>query len=76
MLKTVASVSKIDQETGANSPVTLGDYLNNPTRNNLPIAFRKVSAVRISVVYVRQLGTGVLSLIPVFSRQRGAAATE
>ena len=47
-LKTILAFSRIDQETGANSPLTLNDYLNNPTRNYLPIAFRKVSALRLS----------------------------
>ncbi|MGH7944825.1 MAG: TonB-dependent receptor, partial [Opitutaceae bacterium] len=66
MLKAIVGVSKIDQQTGANSALTFGDYMNNPTRNNLPIAYRKVSAVRVSVEYEQQFGTGMLSFIPYF----------
>lgn len=65
-LKTIVGVSNIDQGTGANSPLAFDDYLHNPTRNNLPIAFRKVSAVRISVEYEQQFGTGMISIIPYF----------
>ena len=46
--------SNIDQETGANSPLSANDYQNNPTRNYLPIAFRKVSAFRLSSAYERE----------------------
>lgn len=66
VLKTIIGGSKIDQQTGANSPLTLADYLNHPTRNNLPIAYRKVSAARISIEYERQFGTGMISVIPYF----------
>lgn len=66
MLKTIVGYSKIDQQTGANSPLTFADYQNNPTRNLLPIAYRKVSAVRLSVEYEQRLGTGLLSFIPYF----------
>lgn len=66
MLKTIIGVSKIDQETGANSALPRADYLNNPTRNNLAIAYRKVSAVRISAEYEQQFGTGMISVIPYF----------
>jgi outer membrane receptor protein involved in Fe transport len=66
MLKTIIGVSQIEQETGANSALTFADYLNHPTRNNLPIAFRKVSAVRVSMEYERKFGTGMVSLIPYF----------
>ncbi|MGH8018921.1 MAG: TonB-dependent receptor [Opitutaceae bacterium] len=66
MLKTIVGGSKIDQQTGANSALTFNDYLNNPTRNNLPIAYRKVSAARVSVEYEQQFGTGMVSVIPYF----------
>ncbi len=65
-LKAIVGVSKIDQETGANSALTFGDYLNNPTRNNLPIAYRKVSAARVSMEYERESGAGMFSLTPYF----------
>lgn len=66
MLKTIVGASKIDQQTGANSALTFSDYLNNPTRNNLSIAYRKVSAARISVEYEQQFGTGMISVLPYF----------
>ena len=63
-LKTIAAYSHIDQQTGANSPLVLNDYQNNPTRNNLPIAFRKVSAFRLSSSYDKEFGTSLLSITP------------
>lgn len=63
-LKTVMSFTKVDQETGANSPLVLNDYLNNPTRNYLPIAFRKVSAFRLSSAYERESGDTLISITP------------
>jgi outer membrane receptor protein involved in Fe transport len=66
MLKAIVAVSRIDQQTGANSPLTFDDYLHHPTRNNFPIAYRKVSAVRVSLEYERQLGTAMISVLPYF----------
>lgn len=66
MVKTIVGISKIDQQTGANSALPFADYLNNPTRNNLPIAYRKVSAARVSVEYERQFDAGMVSLVPYF----------
>jgi outer membrane receptor protein involved in Fe transport len=63
-LKTVAAFSSIDQQTGANSPLVQDDYLNNPKRNYLPIAFRKVSALRLSSSYDKEFGTSLLSITP------------
>jgi outer membrane receptor protein involved in Fe transport len=63
-LKTVLAFSNVDQETGANSPLIRDDYLNNPTRNYLPIAFRKVSALRLSSSYERESGDTLLTLTP------------
>lgn len=65
-LKTIVGVSKIDQQTGANSPLPLADYLNDPTLNRFPIGFRHVSAVRISTEYEQPLGSSLLSFIPYF----------
>lgn len=66
VLKTVVGVSDIDQQTGANSALTYADYVNDPTRNNFAVAYRKVTAARISVEYERQVGTGLVSVIPYF----------
>ena len=65
-LKTILGLSKIDQQTGANTPLTYSDYLNNPTRNNLSIAYRKVEAARLSSNYEKQLGNNLLSITPYF----------
>ncbi len=63
-LKTVLSFSNIDQQTGANSPLTLADYSNNPTRNYLPIAYRKVEAFRLSTSYEKEWADTLLSITP------------
>ena len=62
--KTVLAFSNIDQQTGANSPLVLNDYINNPKRNYLPIAFRKVQAFRLSTNYEREFGNHLVSLTP------------
>lgn len=63
-LKTVFAATNIDQQTGANSRLSLGDYTHNPTLNYTPIAFRKVQALRLSSTYEREKGNTQLSLIP------------
>ncbi|MES2564857.1 MAG: TonB-dependent receptor [Pseudomonadota bacterium] len=63
-LKTVFAFSNIDQHTGANSPLILSDYQNNPTRNYLPIAFRRVQAVRLSTQFEQEMGDTLLSITP------------
>ncbi len=63
-LKTVLGFSEIDQETGANSPLVREDYEHDPTRNYLPIAFREVSALRLSTAYERDTGDSLLSVTP------------
>lgn len=65
-LKAILGYSKIDQATGANSALPFGDYLNNPTKNNFSIAYRKVEALRFSLDYSRKFGNGLLSVIPYF----------
>ena len=64
LLKTVLQFSHIDQQTGANSPLTLADYSNNPTRNYLPIAYRKVSALRLSTSYEKEWDNTLISITP------------
>jgi outer membrane receptor protein involved in Fe transport len=61
-VKTIASAAHIDQETGANSPLVYDDYINNPTRNNFPIAFRKVGALRLSSEIEHAFGAGASQL--------------
>jgi outer membrane receptor protein involved in Fe transport len=63
-LKTIVSAARIDQETGANSPLVYADYINHPTRNNFPIAYRKVGALRLSSEIERSFGEGSLAVTP------------
>ncbi len=65
-LKTIVSFSRVNQETGANSPLTYTDFLFNPKINYLPVAYRKVEALRISTNYERESGNSLLSLTPYF----------
>ncbi len=64
MLKTIVGYTGIDQQTGANSALTYNDYVNNPTKNNYAIAWRKVDALRVSTQYERDLGHALLSITP------------
>jgi iron complex outermembrane receptor protein len=63
-IKTVLAGGRIDQETGANSPLIYSDYQNNPTKNNFSIAYRKVDALRLSVDIEKQFRDGLLSITP------------
>ncbi|WP_083536366.1 TonB-dependent receptor [Steroidobacter denitrificans] len=63
-LKTLLAAGHIDQDTGANSPLIYNDYRNDPTRNNFPIAYRKVEALRLSMAIEKELGNGLLSITP------------
>lgn len=63
-LKTLLGYTKIDQQTGANSALTYRDYLDNPTKNNFGIAWRKVDALRLSTQYERERGNALLSITP------------
>jgi len=62
--KTVLSFSRIDQQTGANSPLPLADYLNRPTTNYRPIAFRTVDALRLSTNIEHERGGSLFSVTP------------
>lgn len=68
VLKTILGYTKIDQQTGANTALSYQDYLNNPTKNNLSIAYRKVDALRLSTQYERELGTALLTITPYLRR--------
>lgn len=63
-LKTVLAAGHIDQDTGANSPLIHDAYRNDPTRNNFPIAYRKVEAIRLSTAIEKEFGDGLLSITP------------
>jgi iron complex outermembrane receptor protein len=62
--KTVLTFSHVDQQTGANSPLVEDDYRNHPTRNYLPIAYRKVNALRLSTAWEREWGGTLFSVTP------------
>lgn len=64
MLKTILGYTRIDQQTGANSALTYNDYIDNPTKNNFSIAWRKVDALRLSAQYEREAGGSLLSITP------------
>lgn len=68
VLKTILGYTKIDQQTGANTALSYQDYLNNPTKNNLSIAYRKVDALRLSTQYERELGAALLTITPYLRR--------
>jgi outer membrane receptor protein involved in Fe transport len=63
-MKTLLSVTHIDQQTGANSPLVRDDYLHHPTRNNFMPAYRKVDALRLSTQYEHEAGPDLLSVTP------------
>ena len=63
-LKTVATYSRIDQETAGSSSLSAADYRENPTFNYTPISFRRVDAFRLSTAYEAGGGRTRLSLTP------------
>lgn len=66
VLKTVATVSNIDQETAGSSAISKNDYDNNPRTNYTPISLRKVQAFRLSSAYERESGDALLSITPYY----------
>ena len=66
--KTVFAFSRVDQQTGANSPLPLADYLNRPTTNYRPIAFRAVEALRLSTSIDHEIGSGGLLTVTPYLR--------
>lgn len=64
VLKTLLGYTAIDQQTGASSPLTYRDYVDNPTRNNFGIAWRKVEALRLSTQYEHEADDTLLSITP------------
>lgn len=69
-LQTNFGYSIIDQETGANSPLTRDDYLNHPRENYLPIAFRKVDAYRLNSTLEKTLGDNLFTLTGLYRDNR------
>ena len=65
-LKTVATFSKIDQQTAGSSAISKSDYDNNPKANYTPISLRKVDAFRLSTAYEKEWGNSLLSITPYY----------
>jgi iron complex outermembrane receptor protein len=65
-LKTVATFSKIDQETAGSSAISYDDYRNNPKANYTPISLRKVEAFRLSSAYEKEWDNALLSITPYY----------
>jgi outer membrane receptor protein involved in Fe transport len=62
--RTGLGATHIDQQTGANTPLTWDDYRHHPTKNNMAIAFRQVDALRLSSQYEREEGASLWTLTP------------
>jgi iron complex outermembrane receptor protein len=69
-LKTIVGYTRIDQETGANSPLPWDLYQNAPETNLFSVAYRKVEALRVSSEFERKMGDGLLALTPYFRLNR------
>ncbi|NBO77649.1 MAG: TonB-dependent receptor, partial [Betaproteobacteria bacterium] len=69
-VKTIVNSTDIDQQTGANTPLPLADYMANPTRNNFAIAFRQVQALRASSEFEWDSGRTLWSVTP-YARLNG-----
>jgi len=65
-VKTVIAFGHIDQDTGANSPLTYDAYQHHPTQNNFSIAYRKVTALRLSMDFEKQMGDALLAITPYY----------
>ena len=71
VIKTIFGITKIDQQTGANSALPYDLYMNNPTVNLRSPAYRKVDAFRLSSAIETDLGQGEqLSITPYFRDNR------
>ena len=69
-IKTVATYTKVDSQTGANSRLSKFDFKHHPTRNYIPTGFRDVEAFRISAAIEKDLGESLLSVTPYFRHNR------
>jgi iron complex outermembrane receptor protein len=64
VMRSVFAFSRIDQRTGANSPVPWEDLIQRPTLNYRPIAYRTVDAVRWSTRFEREWPDALLTVTP------------
>jgi outer membrane receptor protein involved in Fe transport len=67
-IKTLAGISRIDQQTAGSSTLREDDYFANPRRNLTPISYRNVSAVRLSLDLAKVSASGRMlwSAVPFF----------
>ncbi|MDA8231774.1 MAG: TonB-dependent receptor [Magnetospirillum sp.] len=63
-VKALLTATNIDQQTGANSYLSVNDYRNDPTANYDPIAYRRVQAVRASLAWEHEDADSLTSLTP------------
>lgn len=69
--KTIASFSKIDQQTSGGAPLSKQDYETRPWYNYNTFDYRNVEAFRLSTDYEKELGdSALLSLIPYLRKNR------
>lgn len=68
-MRTSLNVTRIDQQTGANSPLVREDYLNDPKKNNFAIAFREVEALRLSSTIDHEIGDYTLVSVTPYVRR-------
>jgi outer membrane receptor protein involved in Fe transport len=64
LLKTVLAWSHIDQNHVGD--LTEAEYRSDPQKNNAPISYRKVDALRLSSAYEKESGNTLLSFTPYF----------
>lgn len=71
VVKTIVGVTHIDQQTGANSPLPLSLFRDDPKTNLRSPAYRIVDALRVSSSVEKDLGSGqLLSFTPYFRDNR------
>lgn len=63
-LKTIFSVTDVEQQTAGSSRLKRDDYLNNPEFNYTPISYRNVQAVRLSTEYEKGDSNQSLTITP------------
>lgn len=63
-LKTIFSVTEVEQQTAGSSRLVRDDYLNNPEFNYTPISYRDVQAIRFSTEYEKGDSNQSLSITP------------
>ncbi|MEO5353823.1 MAG: TonB-dependent receptor, partial [Magnetococcus sp. XQGC-1] len=61
-LKIIASIAEIDQNHVGD--MNQQDYDRNPRKNNTPISYRKVEALRLSAAYEQETARSLLSITP------------